>query len=457
MFCKSNLFFVANPNPDGPIHKLFPFKLSVIQWLLILISLLIALANTGCSKGPPFIIDLMPAPDVYADGSIDPFMNLDSTMQTLDQDMLYCTDRKPDDDDPRAYLNERGFYLRLGHARIALGEGTITWEEARRISLLKNRTEKYPLKAKEIHEIGILDRTFTVFTPEKLIPPDPQSAAREFAERINEKLAISDHKDIYIYVHGYKVVFVNPILVASELWHFLGYEGVFIAFSWPSTPKTLAYASDLETASISAHNLRILLEFLGEETDAEQIHIIGYSAGTRLVAKALAQLTFIHHDDDRATVQRLRRIGRVVLVASDMDREQLMAYIVEGLMKVPKTLSIYLSTTDKALGFSDWLFRRKRLGQMWEESLTPKSIKFLNNTPELQFIDVTDVEGSDDGNGHAYFRTSPWVSSDILMALKYDLEPDERGLVRSLDEPIWIFPENYIDRLKETLTKNRPS
>ena len=94
-------------------------------------------------------------------------------------------------------------------------------------------------------------------------------------------------------MHGYKVVFENPLLVAAELWHFLGYDGVFIAYAWPSTPKKLAYFSDLETTSLSAYNLRIFLEYLARETDAENIHIIGYSAGTRLVINALNQLALI--------------------------------------------------------------------------------------------------------------------------------------------------------------------
>jgi esterase/lipase superfamily enzyme len=64
---------------------------------------------------------------------------------------------------------------------------------------------------------------------------------RQFSEAINERLRESDSKDVYIYVHGYKVEFENPTLVAAELWHFLGYDGAFVAYSWPSTRKTLAY------------------------------------------------------------------------------------------------------------------------------------------------------------------------------------------------------------------------
>ena len=88
--------------------------------------------------------------------------------------------------------------------------------------------------------------------------------------------------------------------------------------------------------------------------------------------------------------------------------------------------------------------------------MNPRIIQYLNNTPELCVIDVTEVEGSATGNGHAYFRNSPWVSSDVLMSLMYDAEPVERGLVYAPDYPIWIFPDDYIQRLSKDLMKRIP-
>jgi esterase/lipase superfamily enzyme len=437
-------------------QKAFSFFEGYRFAFLIFLNILFVFSATACTQKNRYSINLMPAPDVYAENIVDPFSRLDLQMQAPYYGILYATDRMPADKEDTFYLNKRGFLLWLGIAKTELGSGEYTWEEARRISLLKNRTDKYPLKVTEVEEIGILDRSFTVFTPSELIPDDPNSATRRFAQKINEKLATSNKKDVYIYVHGYKVVFNNPVLVSAELWHFLGYDGVFIAFAWPSTPETLAYASDLETAALSSHNLRILIEFLADETDAEQIHIIGYSAGTRVVISALAQMAFIHHDKDKAAIQRQQRIGRVILTGSDLDRQLFGAYLVEGLLNVPKSLTIYVSGKDRALGMSRWFFRRDRLGQMWTEHLNPRLTQYLKNTPELCVIDVTAVEGSAKGNGHAYFRDSPWVSSDVLMSLMYDLDPSERGLVRSPNRQIWTFPEDYIHQLRANLLKRRP-
>jgi len=419
----------------------------------------VLLTLTACGGGNKiYQLNLMPAPDIYDEADINPFSDFDPIEAIPYHGILYATDRAPAEEEGGTYLNSRGHLLRLGIGEIELGSGEFTWEEAREISLLKNRTDDYPLKVTHVEEIGILNRSLSIFTDPAMVPADPKLPGEEFAGLINKKLAISKRKDIYIYVHGYKVVFENPLLVATELWHFLGYDGVFIAFAWPSTPKTLAYASDLETAALSSHNLRILISYLAEATDAERIHIVGYSAGTQVVINALFQLGLSHINETKADLLKKFRLGHVILVGSDFDRQLLGAYIEDGaLLNVSRTLSIFVSETDKALGFSSWLFGRDRLGQMWENrKLSPIVVDFLNQNPDLRFIDVTGAQAADSGNGHAYFRKSPWVSSDILMTLLYDLSPEDRGLVKETDIPVWTFPQDYIKRLRASLAKANP-
>jgi len=412
---------------------------------------------TACATIKLNEINLMPAPDVYEEGAVDPFTDTNPIDKIPYNGILYATDRSPAGENDHFYKNKRGNLLRLGSAKVQIGKEDITWEEARRISLLKNRTDKYPIKVTEVEEFGILDRSITVFTPPDLISKELYQPAKRFAELVNEKLKQSKRKDIYIYVHGYKVVFENPVLVATELWHFLGYDGVFIAYAWPSTPKTLAYVSDAETAALSSHFLQIFLQYLAEETDAENIHIVGYSAGTRVVITALAQLAMLHTDQDRSAIQRKLRIGHVILTASDFDRQLFGIQLDKGLLKIPRTLTVYVSESDSALGFSRWLFGRARLGQMWKDRNLPDiAAKYLRERQKLIFIDVTDAESATSGNGHAYFRQSPWTSSDILMTLMHDLKPDERGLVQSEDIPIWTFPPDYIQRLRAALLEVLP-
>ena len=417
------------------------------------------LMSTACAGNKPYVIELMPSPDVYDDGEIDPFADSGAVIDLPDYGILYATDRLPADDSDESlfYRNERGGFLRLGVARVKMAGVEMSWEEARRISLAKNRSKKYPIQVVGINEYGILDRSATPLISPDQLGEDPHAAARSFADAVNTKLADSKRKDIYVYTHGYKVIFDNPILVANELWHFLGYDGVFIAYAWPSTPSRWAYLRDIETAVGFARNLRIFLEYLADETDAERIHMIGYSAGTRLVARTLEQMALMNHDREAEEIHTDLKIDRVILIGSDMDRNVFGTYLADGLLTVPQHLSIYISEKDKALSLSRFLTRRERLGEMWAQDMDPASAEYLHqNEAGISLINVTEARQATTGNGHGYFRQSPWASSDILTTLAYGLSPSERGLVRGGESPIWSFPADYIERLRAAIIKASP-
>lgn len=424
----------------------------------LLALLLAAVVVAGCaSRGPPELV-LMPAPDVYADGAFDPFVDDDPITAGAQPGMLFATDRAPAGPDQRRYAhysNQRGHVLRLGIARVELGhDESITWEEARRISVLKNRTTDYPLRVADVEEFGPLAETIRPFD-EELTPSDAPGA--RFVEEIDRRLERSRVRDVFIYVHGYKVDFENPVLVASELWHFLGYEGAFIAFSWPTTAKRLAYLSDVETAVASARALRQLIVFLSEHTQAERIHVIGYSAGTRLVSRTIADLGLLAYGLDDEEVRAKARLGHVILTGSDVDRAMIGGYVLDGALRLPDSLTIYVSSGDKALGVSRFVYGRQRIGQLGDAAAVgPRTRAFFEHTEKLRFIDVTDAEGSTAGNGHGYFRSSPWVSSDLLMTLRYDLAPEARGLRWSEELPLWTFPDDYVGRLQDALREANP-
>jgi hypothetical protein len=93
---------------------------------------------------------------------------------------------------------------------------------------------------------------------------------------------------------------------------------------------------------------------------------------------------------------------------------------------------------------------------MWAEDLPPRTVDFLLANPSLQFIDVTEAAGSTTGNGHAYLRKSPWVSSDLLTLLAYDIGAAERGLEKEANLLFWTFPPDFIERLRRVLTEMNP-
>ena len=185
--------------------------------------------------------------------------------------------------------------------------------------------------------------------------------------------------------------------------------------------------------------------------------MLGYSAGTQLVARTLEQMALMNHERDAEEIHTDLKIDHVILVGSDIDREVFGAYLADGLLKVPQHLSIYISEKDKALSLSRFLTRRERLGQMWMEEKNPAVAEYLyQNEADISIINVTEASQATAGNGHGYFRRSPWASSDILITLAYGLSPMERGLVRGEDSPLWTFPADYIERLRAAIIKANP-
>lgn len=425
---------------------------------------LLFLTVNGCASLPIDQVNLMPAPDVFGDGLLNPLPEVNPFTNIPYKGILYATDRQPagEEDPERYYANDRGLMVRLGVARVMLADRLYEWEYARNVSMLKTRTEKFPVKIGSVEEWGVLGSTVPYWVDTELMFSDspPPDATARFADAINAQLALSKKKHVYIYVHGYKVVYENPVLIASELWHFMGYNGVFIAYAWPSTPSTFAYIKDSDTSAGYARNLRLLLEAIAKKTDVDQIHLIGYSNGTRLVTRALEQLSLIHQGKSAEEIYEKLRIHNVILVGSDLDRGVFTSYLSDGLLNVQKHMTIYMSETDKALGVSQFLTNRQRLGQMFGGDggeMTPWGRKALvKYADQISLINVTSAEGSSSANGHGYFRASPWASSDILMTLYYGLKPKERGLVDQEGLPMYTFPPDFINRLWDSIEQVDP-
>ena len=421
----------------------------VLLWVFLLF------ISGGCTIAPIDQIELMPAPDVYGDGLLNPLPETNPFNHIPYDGILFVTDRTPatKDDPEQYYSNDRGQIVRLGLAEVQFGKKQFDWDFARAVSMLKSRTEEFPVKISNVDEWGSMGTTIPYWFDRNLLgelglPPD---ATDRFTDAINAQLAVSKKKHVYIYVHGYKMVFENPILVSAELWHFLGYNGAFIAYSWPSTPSKFAYLKDSDTSAGYARNLRLLLELIAERTDADEIHVIGHSNGTRLVTRAMEQLALIHQGKTADEIWEQMPLRNVILVGSDLDRGVFGTYMSDGILNVSKHTSIYMSRYDKALGISQFLTRRERLGQLWGGKggeIHPLARQALiDYRDRISFINVSDAEGSDADNGHAYFRSSPWVSSDILMTMYYGLSPKQRGLVEQKDLPVLTFPSDYISHL----------
>lgn len=407
-----------------------------------LIGVIGCLVLTACGPNVYNSIELMPSPAIFADGSLDPFENVTTQNFSSRTQLFYATDRMParEGDPQESYNNERGLVLRTGVATVTVDPPIDTWEEARRISLSSERLQDYTLRVASTDETGIMPFSATQYMNRPPSDAETAAAGRRFAAQINAQLAQSSNKDIFIYTHGYNVDFDYATLVSKELQHFLGYQGAFISYNWTATPSRLAYFRDQESALATRRNLRSLVEFLSERTNARRIHLIGYSAGSRLVFEAAYQIALGAAPD--------ARLGKLILIGSDLDRDYFIQAIEDGLLDAVTDLTLYQSRTDSALALSRLVYGRERVGESSDADAVPPRVRaLLAGIEKLHIIDVSNAEAADTGNGHWYFRSSPWASSDLFLSLLTDRDPAQRGLFRNPGSVVWRFPPDYRSRI----------
>ena len=415
---------------------------------------LFLLVLAACSTpGPVTQISLMEPPALYRDSALNPF----PATLPVDRDIPYATQRVPSDRPGESYGDAPNNILRVGHAQVSIG--TKANPEAGSVSTRSRAAREAPLfvTVDTIEEQGPLTATRHVAVDPRVFPSDAAAVDTAYAARLNRQLAAAPGNDLVIYVHGVRSDFENPILAASELQHFSGYRNVFAAYSWPASQRLLTYFQDTEDSIASSFLFRRYVRFLANQTNAERIHIVAHSAGTRVVMDAIGQFALQYSRASDATIQSELNLGHVILIGSDADPRRIGGYLIDGADRVVDGLTIYTSSTDRALNLSNLVFGgRERLGQTIVGPVPVYAQQFLAEFEKLDIIDVSAAEQSNSANGHGYLRGSPWVSSDILTIVNFDLSPAERGLVPDADGLGWVFPKSYPERLQSAIRQRNP-
>ncbi len=385
--------------------------------------------------------ELIPLPAMFWKSGSDPFVHTHDCEKRPMVDIFYATERERTYSSGNiAYNARRDSELHLGKALVRLGPRKMTWEDIVRQTLEKRPATALPLSVLNVKEIGNLWTASSLGQQDKIQKNLRKKQSIAFAEEIKRKLQRSHRKEIYIFVPGFKVCFEDPILVARSLWHYLGYDGVFLAYSWPATPANLAaYGHDLETTNYCSRNFRLLLDFLAQSTDVEQIHLIGHSAGSRIVCNALKELRLINYKVSEAKLRKTLKIGQVMLIGADFDRMMLRSYYRDNILDLVRKATIYVSRKDIVLSMARILFRTPRLGDKVRKNLSEEVQRILRNDEKVCFVDVTNAPGAEKGSGHLYLLTSPVISSDMILTLRDGLHPSQRGLQSQENGLYWSW------------------
>jgi len=259
---------------------------------------------------------------------------------------------------------------------------------------------------------------------------------------IEEHLAESDSKDVFIIVHGFNNTFEYAATSAAEVWHMTGRPGAMILYSWPAAHGgPFGYFADRESGEFTIYHLKEFLRLLVSLPEIERIHILAHSRGTDVTTTALRELII----ESRAAGKNPRdhlRIANLVLAAPDLDldvvRQRLMA---EKFGPAIGQITIYTTQADKALGVSQTLMGGTRFGRVQSEDFSEAERAIFT---EVTNVNIINVQGVSSFVGHGYFHSSPAASSDLILILRGGNKPGDPE--RPLEHQrlnFWELPKNY--------------
>lgn len=398
-------------------------------------ALLAALA-AGCATVEQHIV---PTPAVLKDPRLDFAAQVPESLRTTKVPVFFATTRAKSDG-AEHYADRDGGGVTFGVAHVRLGEPGMSWDELMASHRTSSVTVPRPGAVVAVDEFG---RAGTA----------GDEAEQRFVAAIDKQLALSPNKEMIVYVHGYRVSFDEVAVQMGSFSHYLG-QAATVTFQWPTGMMFWNYLTDCPRAEAYIPDIERLLGLLAH-TSARLINVMAYSCGSPLLAAALQRL---REHDSSLTPDELRqryRLGDVIFVASDVDLKTFAREYVQPALDLSRQVIVYFSRTDRALGFSTLVAGASRLGRPDIADLSIDEIQRLAADPRFQAIDVTSVRGAHEMGGmkgHGYWYANDWISTDVLIALRYPIPPAKRCLVSVPGRPrIWKLPDDYLQCVTERL------
>ena len=412
--------------------------------------LIIAVAVVGCAG--PSVQPLMPTPVLFSEFDVGPLDHIPEDQRWNPRRVYYATTRQREDDLQRInYGNRESDAVFVGLSVIGFGGPELSWTELNRYSREADRGETVQLSINGLVELG-----YFLPSREGGAVRDIGGAAAWLASDLHAAIEAARDDDLLIYVHGAKVNFYNANAFAAQLDHFMGRDMTSLAFSWPSRQNIIAYGTggDVQRAYRAAPALASLLELLANGSGARRVHIVSWSAGGRVVTAALRELHARYADTGQALRERFR-IGTVYFAAADVPGEEFLDAL-PALNEMASRIVVTVSSEDNALRMArTFMGGTARIGQR-NTNLTPEQLEWVMAADRLEVVDVSrGWEGRGfDITGHRYWFDHPWASTDMVLAVRSDLDAGERGLEATDLDLLWAIPANYPQRLRELLTRD---
>ena len=419
--------------------------------LRLVSSTLLLVLLTACVSDEGYY--LMPRPNLYREGGGNPFDAVPGALQTTMAEVLYVTDRQPEQSTKTGpvYGYRRSRALAYGLAAVEFGDG-LSWESLTQKALEYPRAVPVPVRLVATQESARFPETPAemqaqgndlVESPESLAAEE--QASQQFCRFLEGFLQQNHTREVLLYIHGYDAGFEDPLISVAELWHFMGRGMAPIGYSWPAGIGGLkGYAYDRESSEFTVYHLKALLRAMGSCAAVDRVNVVAHSRGTDALVSALRELNIWARAAKIASADAFK-LGTVVLAAPDIDFEVASQRAsAERIWFMADRFLVYVSHNDRELAKAAWLFdSTTRVGELSPSNVRPGALEKLQEVRRFQIIDAS-ICGGDAYATHGYFLEHPAASADLILAIRDRLYPGSQGRPLKLSAgTFWEIYEGY--------------
>jgi esterase/lipase superfamily enzyme len=315
-------------------------------------------------------------------------------------DFLFATDRKPGPDQNGAsFIGFRNPTLTFGAVTVRIPEG---------------------------HGIGNVElpSTWKIFSFE--IYREKQNDKKHFSLKRAAFIAEEDfgalireqnQKSALIFVHGFNNSFEDAVYRNAQMLWDLKYKGVAVLYAWSAKGSGVSDYGFDRSALFARDGFIKLVQKLQNDLGIERIDVLAHSMGNLVVIDALGT---------NVLTAKPVQLDQLVMAAPDIERESFKKAI-PALKKITKGMTLYASSSDKALLASSTIQKFPRAGEVPPEG--PVSL------PDLDTIDVSKLGDEFLGLNHATFAENRAIMDDLKLLLFHRLKSPRLSQIHPFPEP----------------------
>ena len=307
--------------------------------------------------------------------------------------VYFATNRRPDDS-PRASADPDFFYgAEYGELSYGTCEVSIPYRRAPGTlpepSLMRLEFHQDPAKHVVLMQINLL-------------------ADASFRSQLKAAVSASEEKQLLIYIHGFSASFRDAARRTAQIAYDMNYQGPSLFFSWPAGSSSEGlnrwnYVNDLRRADESREDLVTMLQSISAVSGAQRIHLVAHSMGNHLLTESLKIIADRHGPSGGVT----QMFDALAMAAPDVNAREFVERTAARIRPFSKRFTVYASSHDKALAFSQQLNGWAPLGLMNQYSLR------VAQAEKFELIDASAVSNKWFTSGHVYYGDMPEMIRDF--------------------------------------------